>query len=170
MHTHAFLILKLSTLNFLHLSIPCVTSHNKGRLVKAMRNPLRSKVWQESGLKACDSISPTLVELIKCLNTFSQGPPKRMLALDLLGFGHSAKPSITYSQHLWEAQIVDFVHEVGGGRPFVLAGNSIGGGLSAGVAANLAHLCRGLILCNTAVCTRRCFDITLSRVDRDPQS
>jgi len=37
-----------------------------------------------------------------------------------------------------------------GGRPLVLGGNSIGGGISAGVAGNLAPICRGLVLCNTA--------------------
>jgi len=47
-------------------------------------------------------------------------------------------------------QIADFVVEVCGAKPFVLAGNSIGGGLSCGVAANLGPLCKGLVLCNTA--------------------
>lgn len=75
-------------------------------------------------------------------------PP--MYALDLLGFGHSEAPGLSYTQHLWEAQLVDFVLEVLQGRPVVLVGNSIGGGLSAGGAANMGSLCRGLVLCNTA--------------------
>ena len=37
-----------------------------------------------------------------------------------------------------------------GGQPLLLAGNSIGGGLSAGAAATLGPLCKGLVLCNTA--------------------
>ena len=46
--------------------------------------------------------------------------------------------------------MADFALEVMGGRPLVLGGNSIGGGISAGVAGNLAPICRGLVLCNTA--------------------
>uniref|UniRef100_A0A7S2G9D9 AB hydrolase-1 domain-containing protein n=1 Tax=Octactis speculum TaxID=3111310 RepID=A0A7S2G9D9_9STRA len=76
--------------------------------------------------------------------------PRTIVAVDILGFGNSEKPGVSYTQHLWEAQIGDFVLEVLRGRPFVIAGNSIGGGLSCGVASNLKDLCRGLILCNTA--------------------
>jgi pimeloyl-ACP methyl ester carboxylesterase len=75
-------------------------------------------------------------------------PP--IFALDLLGFGHSEKPGISYTQHVWEAQVCDFAIEVMGGRPLVVAGNSIGGGIAAGAAANLRGICRGVVLCNTA--------------------
>lgn len=75
-------------------------------------------------------------------------PP--VYAMDLLGFGHSEKPGVSYTQYLWEAQIADFAVEVMGGVPLILAGNSIGGGLSAGAAASLKGLCRGLVLLNTA--------------------
>jgi len=70
-------------------------------------------------------------------------------ALDLLGFGHSEKPGLSYTQYLWEAQIVDFVREKIK-QPVVLVGNSIGGGLSAGAASTLFKNCRGVVLCNTA--------------------
>ena len=73
-----------------------------------------------------------------------------MWAVDMLGFGHSEKPGLSYTQHLWEAQVADFALEVMGGRPVLLAGNSIGGGIAAGVAANLRGLCRGVVLCNSA--------------------
>ena len=53
-------------------------------------------------------------------------------------------------QHLWEAHVCDFVAEVMGGVPFVIAGNSIGGGIASGVASNLRELCCGLVLCNSA--------------------
>lgn len=75
-------------------------------------------------------------------------PP--IYALDLLGFGCSEKPGLSYTQYVWEAQVVDFAREVMAGQPLVLGGNSIGGGLSAGAAATLGEQCRGLILCNTA--------------------
>jgi len=76
-------------------------------------------------------------------------PP--IFALDLLGFGHSEKPGLSYTQYLWESQIVDFAVEVMEAKPLVMVGNSIGGGLSAGAAASLGKkICKGLVLCNTA--------------------
>ena len=75
-------------------------------------------------------------------------PP--IYALDLVGFGHSEKPGISYTQYTWEAQLVDFAVEVLEGAPVVLAGNSIGGGLVAGAASTLGEQVRGVVLCNTA--------------------
>merc|ERR1712151_502017 len=74
-----------------------------------------------------------------------------MGALDLLGFGHSEKPGLSYTQYLWESQIVDFAAEIMEATPMVMVGNSIGGGISAGAAASLGKgVCKGLVLCNTA--------------------
>mmetsp|Transcript_50493 Transcript_50493/g.56333 ORF Transcript_50493/g.56333 Transcript_50493/m.56333 type:complete len:836 (-) Transcript_50493:77-2584(-) len=76
-------------------------------------------------------------------------PP--IFAIDLLGFGYSEKPGLSYTQYLWESQIVDFAIEVMEATPLVMVGNSIGGGLSAGAAASLGKtVCRGLVLCNSA--------------------
>lgn len=75
-------------------------------------------------------------------------PP--IYAIDLLGFGHSEKPGLSYTQYVWESQLVDFALEVMGAQPLVLVGNSIGGGLAAGAAATLGPLVRGVVLCNTA--------------------
>lgn len=76
-------------------------------------------------------------------------PP--IYAIDLLGFGHSEKPGLSYTQYMWESQLVDFAIEVMESIPMVMVGNSIGGGLSAGAAASLGKkICRGLILLNTA--------------------
>lgn len=75
-------------------------------------------------------------------------PP--IYAIDLLGFGHSEKPGLSYTQYVWEAQLVDFSVEVMEGAPLVLVGNSIGGGLAAGAAATLGPLVRGVVLCNSA--------------------
>ena len=36
-----------------------------------------------------------------------------------------------------------------GGTPLVIGGNSIGGGIAAGVAANLRELCRGVVRCKS---------------------
>ncbi len=70
-------------------------------------------------------------------------------AIDLLGFGRSAKPDWQYSGDLWQAQLHDFIAEVIG-RPVVLAGNSLGGYAALCVAANHPELTAGLVLLNSA--------------------
>lgn len=70
-------------------------------------------------------------------------------AIDLLGFGRSAKPNQEYSGNLWRAQLHDFITEVIG-RPTILAGNSLGGYASLCVAANHPESTAGLILLNSA--------------------
>ena len=70
-------------------------------------------------------------------------------AIDLLGFGRSAKPAWSYSGDLWQAQLQAFITEVIG-RPAVLAGNSLGGYGSLCVAANHPESAAGLVLLNSA--------------------
>ncbi len=70
-------------------------------------------------------------------------------AIDLLGFGRSAKPNIEYSSNLWRDQLHDFITEVIG-KPAVLAGNSLGGYASLCVAAQCPESAVGLILLNSA--------------------
>jgi pimeloyl-ACP methyl ester carboxylesterase len=70
-------------------------------------------------------------------------------AIDLLGFGRSAKPDWQYSGDLWQAQLHDFITEVIG-RPAVLVGNSLGGYASLCVAANHPESVAGLVLLNSA--------------------
>lgn len=68
----------------------------------------------------------------------------RVYALDLLGFGASAKPSpgpnLSYTFPTWGKLVVDFVQEVVG-TPVTLAGNSIG----AIVAMQAAHFAPSLV-------------------------
>ncbi|MEO0926167.1 MAG: alpha/beta fold hydrolase [Cyanobacteria bacterium J06629_2] len=70
-------------------------------------------------------------------------------AIDLLGFGRSAKPKQEYSGDLWREQLQDFITEVIQ-QPTVLAGNSLGGYASLCVAATYPQSTAGLILLNSA--------------------
>ncbi|MGB5135210.1 MAG: alpha/beta fold hydrolase [Prochlorococcaceae cyanobacterium] len=71
-------------------------------------------------------------------------------AIDLLGFGRSAKPAgLRYGGALWRDQLTAYVAERIG-RPTVLVGNSLGGfaSLAAGVA--LGEQAAGVVLLNAA--------------------
>jgi len=70
-------------------------------------------------------------------------------AIDLLGFGRSAKPDWQYSGDLWRDQLHDFVRDVIQ-RPTVLAGNSLGGYACLCVAADYPTSVAGVILLNSA--------------------
>ncbi len=70
-------------------------------------------------------------------------------AIDLLGFGRSAKPDWQYSGNLWREQLHDFIKTVIG-RPTVLAGNSLGGYACLCVAAEYPDSVAGVILLNSA--------------------
>lgn len=70
-------------------------------------------------------------------------------AIDLLGFGRSAKPDWTYSGEVWREQLHDFIREMIQ-RPVVLAGNSLGGYASLCVAAEYPESAAGVVLLNSA--------------------
>ena len=70
-------------------------------------------------------------------------------AIDLLGFGRSAKPDWQYSGDLWRDQLHDFITEVIG-RPAVLVGNSLGAYACLCVAAQRPESTQGIALLNSA--------------------
>jgi pimeloyl-ACP methyl ester carboxylesterase len=70
-------------------------------------------------------------------------------AIDLLGFGRSAKPNWQYSGNLWRDQLYEFITEVIG-QPAVLVGNSLGGYACLCVAAQSPNAAAGLVLLNSA--------------------
>jgi pimeloyl-ACP methyl ester carboxylesterase len=90
------------------------------------------------------------------------------LAPDLLGFGQSEKPAISYTSYLWDSQMMDFAKEIALHRHewtcLVTGGNSIGGYTSMSLAACDAATgtevsssgapgtgrCIGLVLMNSA--------------------
>ncbi|MBZ8181827.1 alpha/beta fold hydrolase [Oscillatoria salina] len=70
-------------------------------------------------------------------------------AIDLLGFGRSAKADVQYSGELWRDQLFDFITEVIGST-VVLAGNSLGGYCALCVASQRPSAVMGLVLLNSA--------------------
>ncbi|MBM5799505.1 MAG: alpha/beta fold hydrolase [Cyanobacteria bacterium K_DeepCast_35m_m2_023] len=71
-------------------------------------------------------------------------------AIDLLGFGRSAKPAgLSYGGALWRDQLYAYVAERIG-RPTVLVGNSLGGFASLAAAAALGDQAAGVVLLNAA--------------------
>ena len=82
-------------------------------------------------------------------NIFQLQEQFQVWAIDLLGFGRSAKPNQEYSGSLWREQLHDFITEVIK-QPTVLAGNSLGGYASLCVAAEYPQSTAGLILLNSA--------------------
>ncbi len=76
-------------------------------------------------------------------------PDFEVFAIDLLGFGRSAKPKLQYSGDLWRDQLHDFITEVIGQKA-VLAGNSLGGYAGLCVAAQCPDSAAGLVLLNSA--------------------
>jgi pimeloyl-ACP methyl ester carboxylesterase len=72
-----------------------------------------------------------------------------VFAIDLLGFGRSAKPKLQYSGDLWRDQLNDFITQVIGQKA-VLAGNSLGGYACLCVAAQRLDSAAGLVLLNSA--------------------
>ncbi|MEC4813837.1 MAG: alpha/beta fold hydrolase [Scytonema sp. PMC 1069.18] len=72
-----------------------------------------------------------------------------VFAIDLLGFGRSAKPKLEYGGDLWRDQLHEFITEIIGQKA-VLAGNSLGGYASLCVAAQRPESAAGLVLLNSA--------------------
>ena len=73
----------------------------------------------------------------------------RVFAMDLLGFGGSAKPSIDYSLELWQEQIRDF-WQAQINEPTVFVGNSIGGLISLMLVTQHPEIAAGGVLINCA--------------------
>jgi pimeloyl-ACP methyl ester carboxylesterase len=73
----------------------------------------------------------------------------QVFAIDLLGFGRSAKPQLQYSADLWREQLRDFISEVIGEKT-VVAGNSLGGYACLCTGAKYPDLVAGVVLLNSA--------------------
>lgn len=73
----------------------------------------------------------------------------RVFALDLLGFGASAKPPLDYCFELWAELLKDFWTEYIG-EPTIFVGNSIGALLSLMLLADYPKIAAGGVLINSA--------------------
>ncbi|NEP49398.1 MAG: alpha/beta fold hydrolase [Moorea sp. SIO3C2] len=73
----------------------------------------------------------------------------RVFAIDLLGFGGSDKPVLSYTIELWQQQIKDF-WDTYINEPTVFIGNSIGALLSLMVVTNYPEIAAGGVLINCA--------------------
>jgi pimeloyl-ACP methyl ester carboxylesterase len=107
-------------------------------------------------------------KLMSELSQTSALPAFQGLAPDLIGFGQSEKPAISYTSYMWDSQLMDFLKEIAvyrnQWRSFVTGGNSIGGFTSMSLAAcdsasgkqlsssgsSGTGLCSGLVLMNSA--------------------
>lgn len=70
-------------------------------------------------------------------------------ALDLYGFGYSARPNDRPSKERWAAQVATFIREVVG-EPAVVVGHSMGGVVASEVARRYGDLTRALVLVNSS--------------------
>jgi pimeloyl-ACP methyl ester carboxylesterase len=73
----------------------------------------------------------------------------QVYAIDLLGFGRSAKPNWDYRAEIWRDQLRDFCQQVIR-RPVVGIGNSLGGYVVLSFAAEWPEWVRGVVLLNGA--------------------
>ena len=73
----------------------------------------------------------------------------KVYAIDLLGFGASAKPPLDYTLDLWQELIKDFWQEKIN-QPTIFIGNSIGALLSLMLATNHPEISAGAVLINCA--------------------
>ena len=88
------------------------------------------------------------------------------LAPDLIGFGQSEKPPISYSIYVWDSQCSDFVKEVAVARrgwgSYIVGGNSIGGFSAASTAANECAKIDDISVCSSgAPGTSKCQGVVL---------
>ncbi len=72
-----------------------------------------------------------------------------LYALDLYGFGYSARPALRPSKERWAAQVASFINGVIG-QPTVVVGHSMGGVVAAELARSKPDLVRALVLVNSS--------------------
>ena len=108
-----------------------------------------------------------ITEVAKCaLSLNNVGGPTIALAPDLIGFGQSEKPALTYTQYLWESYVSDFQKQIGQNKyktgKYVIGGNSIGGYTSMACAADDSiPVCDNYVSANGSVGSNKCIGLFL---------
>lgn len=74
----------------------------------------------------------------------------RVIAMDMIGFGRTAKPEGTYSQDRRIDHLTAFIEALDLGGPAILIGNSMGGATALGVSVRRPDLVRALVLMGSA--------------------
>jgi pimeloyl-ACP methyl ester carboxylesterase len=77
----------------------------------------------------------------------------RVIAVDMVGFGHSAKPdpaTYSYGQTNRNKHMIAFIEAISGGQPIYLVGNSMGGATALGVTIARPDLIKKLVLMGAA--------------------
>lgn len=74
----------------------------------------------------------------------------RVVAMDMIGFGKTAKPDIEYSQDRRICHLIDFIEAMKLGGSVSLVGNSMGGATALGVAVRRPDLVNSLVLMGSA--------------------
>lgn len=82
-------------------------------------------------------------------------------APDLLGFGQSEKPALSYTSYLWEAMLGDFIKDIVTTPQYIVGGNSIGGYCSMALAANECAGESAVATASGAPGTGRCVGLVL---------
>jgi pimeloyl-ACP methyl ester carboxylesterase len=123
--------------------------------------PLTFKTWDWNGHSICYSVSGEGQPIIlihgfgASIRHWRKNIPVladagyQVFALDLLGFGKSAKPPLNYSLELWQELLRDFC-QTHVQRPAVFVGNSIGALLTMMMLADHPELASAGVLLNAA--------------------
>ena len=142
----------------------------QGFLCRYARKDLRAtSLDSKSGLLLVHGFGASSSQWKRAVDALVESPPTsvfdQVLAPDLLGFGRSEKPALTYTQYLWSGYVGDFVKEIGIAHEnwdsFVVGGNSIGGYTSMSVAADDSVTGEGAFSSLGAPGSNRCSGLTL---------
>ena len=127
----------------------------------ATTNALEKKIWEWQGHKIVYTVQGSGHPLVlihgfgASIGHWRKNIPDlaaggyQVFAVDLLGFGESAKPALNYTLELWQELLTDFYQEQIQ-KPVVWVGNSIGGLLSLMMLSAKPEISAGAVLLNCA--------------------
>jgi pimeloyl-ACP methyl ester carboxylesterase len=147
-----------------------ITNFNAGKkslMDKKIDRPNNNGILLVHGFGASGAQwNKVMYEIGTCINETNDSISQQGLAPDLIGFGHSEKPGISYTGYMWDSQITDFCKEIAITKhqwdTFVIGGNSIGGFTSLSAAASdTASISGNEVSSNGSPGTLRCSGLVL---------